>query len=71
MNLLLRTPKIIGREDLISYHNDGKGRTMMGKGRESLSEYSGTYIDMRGDNLLISAEPDVGQSRWPCAWPHI
>jgi hypothetical protein len=31
MNLLLRTPKIIGREDLISYHNDGKGRTVIGK----------------------------------------
>jgi hypothetical protein len=30
-------------------HCDGQ------KGRESLSEYSGTRIDMRADNLLISA----------------
>ena len=39
--------------DLISYHNDGKVRTVMGRGRKSLSEYSRKCMDMREDNLLI------------------
>lgn len=43
------------------YHNDGKGRALMGKGQESLSEYSGTCIDMHADSLLISAESSAAQ----------
>jgi hypothetical protein len=57
-----------GIGDLISYHSDEKGRTVMGKkGRESLSEYSEAYIDMRADNLLISADSGVGRpSTYAC-----
>jgi hypothetical protein len=44
--------------DLISYNNDGKGHTVMIKQFGNLSEYSGRYMDMRADNLLISASED-------------
>jgi hypothetical protein len=55
-----------GIGDLISYHNDGKVRTVMGRGRKSLSEYSGKCMDMRGDDLLILATCVVVASMASC-----
>jgi hypothetical protein len=46
-----------GFGDLISYQNDGKGPySDRRQGRENMSEYSISYIDMRADKVLISAE---------------
>jgi hypothetical protein len=54
------------RLDLISYQNNGKGRTMnAGQGRENVSEYSNSYIDMRADEVLISAyHAESDESAW-------
>jgi hypothetical protein len=43
--------------DLISYRNDRKDRTMFtGKVQEIVNKYSTSCIDMRADEVLISAE---------------
>jgi hypothetical protein len=50
-----RHPRRVG--DLISLSNDGKGCTTdRRQGRESLSEYSSSCMDMRANEVLISAE---------------
>ncbi len=53
--------RIIG--DLIPYRNDGKAALRYAKGRENLSEYSGTCMDIRAGNLLISAEAGAANLR--------
>jgi hypothetical protein len=54
-------PQIV--RDLFSYQDDGKGCTIIaGKGRKSASEYVTTCIDMRTDDVLISAEADADRS---------
>jgi hypothetical protein len=48
------TVQIFGR-DLVSCQNDGKGRTAITGKIASLSDYSSSCIDMRADEVLISA----------------
>jgi hypothetical protein len=64
-----------GFGDLISHQNDGKGCTaIVWQCQENMIEYSSLRIDMRADEVLISAEEldlmarRVGNTREATLW---